>query len=199
MADQNHHKTVLGADCRITGELSLDNDAVIMGQFKGTLRVRGVLELTDSSRVIGTVVAGALRIAGTVQADVVAEQGIELLAGATLEGQVYTNHLNIVDGAVFRGEVVAGPKALEAAGKLLEQIAQSQIDDDDRDAAGNLSLTDANEGEQADEDADASVTTVPTSIDAILKRRRPKTLVSGGLRTISSNSSGSRPTQARAS
>ncbi|MEM9252149.1 MAG: polymer-forming cytoskeletal protein, partial [Planctomycetota bacterium] len=109
------NKTVLGPDCRISGELSLDNDAVIMGQFQGTLRVSGVLELADSAEVAGTVIAGTLRLAGHAKADVIAEDGVQLLPGGQLTGQLYTTKLDVVEGATFQGDVCVGPKAIEVA------------------------------------------------------------------------------------
>ena len=121
MSESMKNKTVLGPDCRISGELSLDNDAVIMGQFKGTLRVSGTLELADSADVSGTIIVGQLRLSGRADADVIAENGIELLPGAQLSGQIFTSMLNVVEGASFQGDVSIGPKALEAASELLAQ------------------------------------------------------------------------------
>ncbi len=181
MSDKTQHKTVLGADCRITGELALDNDAVIMGQFKGTLRVRGILELTDSAHVSGTVIAGAVRVAGNVEADVVAEQGIELLAGASLTGQLFTTHLNIVDGAVFQGNVCVGSHAIAAAEELIARAGEAETPAEA--SAASLALQSDDAADDADQDeADAArpVSTVSNSIDAILKRRRPRPLTTGG-------------------
>ena len=121
MAEATRNKTVLGPDCRISGELALDNDAVIMGQFKGTLRVSGMLELTDSSEVAGTIIVGTLRLAGHAEADVVAEEAVELLPGAELSGQLYTSRLNVTEGAIFQGDVCVGPKAIQAASEALNQ------------------------------------------------------------------------------
>jgi cytoskeletal protein CcmA (bactofilin family) len=197
MSDKTQHKTVLGADCRITGELALDNDAVIMGQFKGTLRVRGMLELTDSAHVSGTVIAGAVRVAGNVEADVVAEQGIELLAGASLTGQLFTTHLNIVDGAVFQGNVCVGSHAIAAAEELIARADDAEAAMDNASAGLALQADDAaDEIDEAGDEADASqqVSTVSNSIDAILKRRRPRALSGGGRLTA-----GGAASQAKAS
>ncbi len=196
-------KTVLGADCRITGELALDNDAVIMGQFKGTLRVSGVLEVTDSARVSGTIVAGAVRVSGRIEANVVAEHGVELLAGGHLNGQLYTTTLSVVEGAILQSEVCVGPKAMQAAGALLRQvqasIAEEQEDSEDlaldqdqenaveehahRAAAAN----DSAEGENEDREAEPAmnpVRTVPSTLNSMLSRRRAKVLSSYGIKPV---------------
>jgi cytoskeletal protein CcmA (bactofilin family) len=185
---QKANKTVLGPDCRISGELALDNDAVIMGQFKGVLRISGVLELTDSAEVAGTIVAGVVRMAGAAEADIAAEGGVELLPGAHVQGQIYTSRLNIIDGASFQGEVTVGPKAMQAAGNLLQQQEQAF---DHSAPAGNGHDQAAPEhdfaadretpytGEQDEHDQpieDSPVKTVASNVNSILQRRRPKML-----------------------
>jgi cytoskeletal protein CcmA (bactofilin family) len=126
MADQLRSKTVLGPDCKISGDLVLDNDAVIMGGFSGTLRVTGVLEITDSASVQGTVVAGMLKVAGSVEADMVAEEAVELLPGATVNGQIYTARLTVADGASFDGDVHVGPRAVEQAGEVMDRVGSAE-------------------------------------------------------------------------
>jgi len=173
MSEARASKTVLGPDCRISGELTLDNDALIMGHFTGTLRVTGTLELSESSQVSGMIIAGALRLAGHAEADVVAEDAVELLPGAQLVGQLYTSRLNVVEGATFQGDVCVGPKAIQAAKEALKQT-------DEQDSFGtSQSMTSpaGSIGQDAEEQDDASsITTVPGSVNQILQRRRPKVL-----------------------
>jgi len=152
VSEKNETKTILGPDCRVTGQIQLDGDAIIQGEFDGEIRVGGMLELTETSKVKGTVVAGALRLGGTAQADIIAEHGMELLATAQLTGQLYTSRLSVVDGAMFEGHVVVGPKAMEAAGELV----------------GGAKTTRSNGQTKSQPD----VNTVPHSLDDILQRRR---------------------------
>lgn len=173
MSEARASKTVLGPDCRISGELTLDNDALIMGHFTGTLRVTGTLELSESSQVSGMIIAGALRLAGHAEADVVAEDAVELLPGAQLVGQLYTSRLNVVEGATFQGDVCVGPKAIQAAKEALKQT-----DEQDSFGSGQSMTAPAGSiGQDADEqDDNSSITTVPGSVNQILQRRRPKVL-----------------------
>ncbi|MEM6260424.1 MAG: polymer-forming cytoskeletal protein [Planctomycetota bacterium] len=168
MGEGTRNKTVLGPDCKISGELTLDNDAVIMGQFTGTLRVTGMLELTESSQINGTIIAGTLRMAGKAEADVVAEAGCELLPGAQLLGQLYTSHLNVIEGAVFQGDVCVGPKAIAAASEALGQ--EEEIEEEEMYTTSMLSQPE----EPAEEEQE--VTTMPGSVNAVLQRRRAKVL-----------------------
>lgn len=183
MADHTN-KTVLGPDCRISGELALDNDAVIMGQFKGTLRVTGMLEIADSAEVSGTIIVGTLRLAGRAEADVIAEDGVELLPGSHLLGQLYTSRLNVVEGATFQGDVCVGPKAIEAATEALslEEQAAPQPQAQPQPAARPQAIrqpepiAEADDAQMTEDEQDGAVHTVPGSVNQILQRRRAKVM-----------------------
>ena len=175
MGEGTRNKTVLGPDCKISGELTLDNDAVIMGQFTGTLRVTGMLELTESSQINGTIIAGTLRMAGKAEADVVAEQGCELMPGAQLLGQLYTSHLNVIEGAIFQGDVCVGPKAIAAATEALGQQGEYEEEQQEQGYASSSMLMNQHE-EPAAETQEQEVTTMPGSVNAVLQRRRAKVL-----------------------
>jgi cytoskeletal protein CcmA (bactofilin family) len=110
---------VLDDDCHMDGELILENDAIIEGEFHGTLRVNGELDLPQTAEVTGTVVVGNLRLAGRARADVIATESVELVAGAELNGRVFTPHLTMGQGVVFQGEATVGPASAAAAEQLL--------------------------------------------------------------------------------
>lgn len=193
----SNNKTVLGPDCKISGELSLDSDAVIMGQFKGTLRISGMLELTDSAKVGGTIIAGMLRTSGLANADIAAEGGVELLPGAKVEGQIYTTQLSIVEGATFQGDVCIGPNAMQAAGAALQTETTIEAPSNgfgngsashgrDHDDHESLDLDDSHE--------DSPIKTVSSNVSSILQRRRTKVLTAPGSgmqpRTMSNGNGG---------
>ena len=173
MGEGTRNKTVLGPDCKISGELTLDNDAVIMGQFTGTLRVTGMLELTESSQINGTIIAGTLRMAGKAEADVVAEHGCELMPGAQLLGQLYTSHLNVIEGAVFQGDVCVGPKAIAAASEVLSQGDEVYEEEEQQSYSSSMMMS---QHEEPAEEEEQEVTTMPGSVNAVLQRRRAKVL-----------------------
>lgn len=170
MSENKRNKTVLGPDCKISGELTLDNDALIMGQFTGTLRVTGTLELSETAVIKGTIIAGMLRLAGKAEADVVAEHGCELLPGAQLMGQLYTSHLNVIEGAVFQGDVCVGPKAIQAATEALGQVEEEEEDLYEEPQMSSML------GADEEEEEISEVTTMPNSVNAALQRRRAKVL-----------------------
>jgi cytoskeletal protein CcmA (bactofilin family) len=165
VSDNKSTKTVLGPDVKIKGQISLDNDAVIMGEVSGQIRVGGMLELTETSRVEGLVIAGGLRLGGQAKADIVAEHGMELLASAQLTGHLYTSRLSVVDGAMFEGHVVVGPNAMQAAGEVMQGVEEIQVNTSAEQFSPSMPVNGSK----------PNVNTVPRSLDEILARRRSKT------------------------
>ena len=163
MSEEGQQGSVLGPGCKATGQMFMDGDATIMGQFDGTIRVGGVVDLTGSSQVSGTILAGSVRLAGRVDADVAAESGVELLPGSALIGRVYTSNLSVADGASFEGEVVVGANAMKAAAELIRQVESGQP------GAGA-----SRDPDEADE-ADLQVQTSPASLDRVLRSRAERT------------------------
>lgn len=175
MGDQKNasNATVLGADCEISGDLTLDNDAIIMGSFSGTLRVTGVLELTESARVSGTIIVGQLRHAGQAEADVVAENGVELLPGSSLNGQVYTNEIHVSPGAAYTGDLTVGPDAVASAGMEPNDSSTTDVSAD-QDMDVQVEIADDSEG--MDDASEMRIDTNPQAVATMLRRRKPKVL-----------------------
>lgn len=175
MSEQTRKTTVLGPDCRIKGEVTLDNDAIVMGRFDGTLRISGVLEITESAEVTGTIIAGMLRLAGRAEANVIAEGGAELLPGAELIGQVFTSNLQIVEGAVFQGEVIVGPDAVANA-ESVQQQPERKVRTTGSNVGGGIRKPQLAANDYEDAQQEREVQTVPGAMNGVLQRRRTKVL-----------------------
>lgn len=115
MADPNGQKHVLGREWHISGELSIDQDAVIEGQVDGIVRSRGQLDVGSGARISGTIIGDSIRLAGQVEGDVIGEQDVELLPGAKMRGRVYANKFCVNEGAGFRGEIWVDDDAMQEA------------------------------------------------------------------------------------
>ena len=162
-------KTVLGADCDLTGELNLESDALIMGTFEGRLSVSGMLDLNRTARIKGTIIAGSLRIGGRVEADVIAREKLELLEGAVVIGRIFSPRLTVASGGVLRGQVCIGPNAEEESRRVLGEAAPARAI-----AAQAPAEDDASETESQEEaPLPPAARTIPDSIKAVLERRQP--------------------------
>ncbi len=159
MSSSETQQTVLGADCVIRGEMSLDGDAVVRGHFEGEMHVGGVLEIDAEASATGRIVAAAVRLIGSIDGDVIAEHGIELANGATLSGRLFATRLSIDQGASFEGDIHVGPTAMQAADDAMKQPKPKAQDE----PAAQLRLT-----QDQTEPGNANV------IGNLLDRRRAK-------------------------
>lgn len=118
MSCETRNRTVLGADCRIQGELWLENDATLLGRFDGHLHVIGSLELGPASQTTGKIETRQLKLAGRVQGDLIADESIELMPGAAVIGRLFTPRLLCGENALIQGQVYVGPSAMAKAKEL---------------------------------------------------------------------------------
>lgn len=199
------NRTVIGHDCHIRGEIWLDNDLTILGQVDGTVQVGGVLEIGPGAWVQGRILCSSLRLAGQVEAEVVAEESCELLAGSVLSGSLYTRRLVMAPEARLEARVCIGPQALEQASQLVEtaliEEPESSREEPERQSAGGIAnmeehgrAEDMKDVQAAQHTGEASggektvqevqklepVVTVPSVVQQALAARRPARIIRTG-------------------
>ncbi len=93
----------------------------INGRFEGKLQCRGNLTIGEHAVVTADIVGDQIIIAGRVQGEIEAHEGLSLVAPAVLMGNIRTPSLSIAPGAVFQGscqmltDEVALPERPDAA------------------------------------------------------------------------------------
>ncbi|MEX2214433.1 MAG: polymer-forming cytoskeletal protein [Phycisphaeraceae bacterium] len=115
MSEPSNSRTVLGPQCRFNGHLYIRGDLQVDCECNGLILVDGTLEVREAGRMNGRIRAGAARISGTIDGDIVGEQGVAVIAGAHVTGRIYSTRLLTAKGATLRAEVFVGPEALAEA------------------------------------------------------------------------------------
>ncbi len=96
---------MIGPQTKITGEISGDEDVEIAGRLEGTINLGKTVLIAQGARVDAKVHAKTVIIAGQVKGDVSADERVELLPSASLEGNIKGPKIVISEGAHFRGNV----------------------------------------------------------------------------------------------
>lgn len=96
---------MIGAQIRIAGEVSGDEDVEISGRVEGTINLKRGLVISPAATVDAKIHAKNVTIAGKVKGDVSADERVELLASGTLDGNIRAPKIVIAEGAQFRGNV----------------------------------------------------------------------------------------------
>lgn len=100
---KNPATTILAAEFRLEGDLSVAGDAVVAGTVEGDLEVERRLHLLSGGHVHGKLVAQEARVEGIVEGPVRIAAKLEVGPNARIEGDLSAGTLAIAEGALVRG------------------------------------------------------------------------------------------------
>ena len=102
----------------VEGRITSSEDLRIDGKVEGTIEVGDhVLIVGPRAAVKANLVAKSMLIGGTVIGNVTATERLDLQATASVEGDISSPRLVMVDGAVVKGTVdVSGNRATKSQG-----------------------------------------------------------------------------------
>jgi cytoskeletal protein CcmA (bactofilin family) len=102
------HGTYLGPNVVIDGTVSGSEAVVVEGTIKGRINVTNDLRIGTKARVEATVHAKNVTVEGKLTGDVSADDRVELVASATVDGNIKAPKIIVAEGARFRGAVDMG-------------------------------------------------------------------------------------------
>ncbi len=97
--------TVIGPNARVVGEISGDEDVVIHGQFEGNIDIPRRVTVALPGQMKGDIHARTVVVGGRVNGQIRADERAELLASATVQGNVNAPKVVIAEGARLQGNV----------------------------------------------------------------------------------------------
>lgn len=112
-----HNSTFIGPNLVIDGTVTGNEPVLIEGTVRGKIHLGGELRIGGRGRVEATVHAKYVMIEGKLTGDVSADDKVELVASATVDGNIKAPKIIVAEGAQFRGSVDMGsakPPADEA-------------------------------------------------------------------------------------
>lgn len=101
-------ETVLGAGCKIDGDVAARGSILIRGEVAGAVRTQGEIEVETGAKVKGDIQAERARLSGRIEGNVRVRDSLELRQGSHLIGDVYARSFRIEDGAIFSGNCHMG-------------------------------------------------------------------------------------------
>jgi cytoskeletal protein CcmA (bactofilin family) len=97
----NAGRSVLGADLRITGEITTTGSVEVLGEIDGTLTAHGLI-IGAEGRVTGSVTADTVEVKGKLDGKVACET-FTLRATARVKADITTSAVVIESGAEIEG------------------------------------------------------------------------------------------------
>ena len=95
--------TLISHGCTINGELTGSCDLHISGEIVGDCDIDGTVTLSENGLWNGTVRADNVVVAGHVSGDIVAQNKVEIMPSAKIEGTVTGEAIAVAEGAVVEG------------------------------------------------------------------------------------------------
>jgi cytoskeletal protein CcmA (bactofilin family) len=98
-------RTIIARPSIFEGRITGSGEIIVNGLVKGTINTSGPVKIADQGRVEATIHGKLVVVAGTVAADITADEKIELEASARVDGNITAPRILIKDGATFKGQV----------------------------------------------------------------------------------------------
>jgi cytoskeletal protein CcmA (bactofilin family) len=100
--------SVLGTTLVFKGDLSADEDLLILGRVEGSIKHTQRLTIGEQGTVSANIEAKFITVEGTVTGDLRAETSLLLKETAKIRGNIYAPSLVIAEGARFSGNIDMG-------------------------------------------------------------------------------------------
>src|SRR5512137_2184012 len=95
-------KLILGESSKITGDVEALGTIIVDGTILGNVTGEKII-LGEKASVHGNIVANAIIVGGEIDGDLTGKDRVEIRSTGRVRGDIITNRLAIVEGAVFNG------------------------------------------------------------------------------------------------
>ncbi len=102
--------TFIGPNITVEGTVSGSERVVVEGTVRGQINIEADLLIGTKARVEATVHARNVTVEGKLNGDVSADDRVELVASATVDGNIKAPKIIVAEGAKFRGSVDMGSR-----------------------------------------------------------------------------------------
>src|SRR5260370_36551141 len=102
------HGTFLGPNVTVEGTVSGSETMLIEGSVRGKINLTSDLRVGTKARIEATMHAKNVTVEGKVTGDISADERVELVMTATVDGNIKAPKIIVAEGAKFRGSVDMG-------------------------------------------------------------------------------------------
>lgn len=101
-------ESLIAANLFIEGKIQGSGDIRVAGQFKGDVDVQGDVTIETGAKLVGSVRANKLVVAGELDGNVLAATRVDLLSTGVIAGDIKAGALTVAAGSRMRGQVEFG-------------------------------------------------------------------------------------------
>lgn len=98
--------TTIGRNLKVTGDLYAEQDLLLHGHVVGSIDLPNhALTVQQTGRIDGNAFARIVTLAGAMVGDITASELVEVLAGASLQGDIVAPRVYLDEAATYRGRI----------------------------------------------------------------------------------------------
>ncbi len=101
--------TIVGQGTKVSGEIDSKGTVRVEGVMSGRLHSDDTIDIQESGRVKGDLVAGQIIISGQVEGNVFAHDKLVITAKGKLIGDITAPVISIAEGVLFEGQCTMKP------------------------------------------------------------------------------------------
>ncbi len=106
--DSQSTESVLGPTLCFKGDLSVDEDLVILGSVEGSIEHTARLVIGEDGKIKADIQGENIRVDGKVEGNLHARSSVSIGESANVIGDVYAPTVALVEGARFKGKIDMG-------------------------------------------------------------------------------------------
>ncbi len=103
--------TFIGPNITIEGTITGTEPIVVEGSVRGRIDLQSDVRIGTKARIEATVHGRNVTVEGKLTGDISADDRVELVASATVDGNIKAPKIIVAEGAKFRGNVDMGSRA----------------------------------------------------------------------------------------
>ena len=101
---------MIGPSITIKGEVSGDEDLVVLGKVEGTIDLsQNEVSVGESGRVHAQITAKVVKVDGEVMGDITGTEMVVISKSGNVRGNIIAPRMTLEDGAIFKGSIDMDP------------------------------------------------------------------------------------------
>jgi len=125
-AIRNDIETVIGPTLVIRGEVTAEEDLLIMGRVEGRIDHNQTLKIHADGLVKAVVKAKNIEVDGAVEGDVYGTERVNICETGQVVGNVYAPRVGLMEGATFKGMVDMDSDAAAVESRFAAQTSRNR-------------------------------------------------------------------------
>lgn len=119
-------ESVIGPTLVIKGEVTAEEDLLIMGRVEGKIDHNQTLTIHSQGSVKAAVKAKEIQVDGSVEGDMYGTQRVKICETGQVVGNVYAPRVGLMEGATFKGMVDMDSDAAAVESRFAEQTLNAK-------------------------------------------------------------------------